>query len=413
MPRTMPSAQQMETEPLARVLLVHNYYQHPGGEDRVFEAEGAILESNGHDVERLTVHNDSLEGMSKASLAAQTVWSRRGRKLVADEARRHRADVVHFHNTLPQISPAGYYGARDAGAAVVQTLHNYRTICPGALLHRADSVCSDCVGKAFAWPGVLHGCYRGSRAATLAVAATTSAHRAVGTYTKKVDRYIAITDFARDQFVAGGLPADLMEVKPNPLSFDPGVGDGSGEFILYVGRLGEGKGVHAMIRAWDECAALPDLVVVGDGPDSAVVKEAQERHGGRVRWLGWQKTEQVLELMRSARLLLFPSELYEGGTPMSIVEAFASGLPVVASDLGAARGLVHDGVTGIRFTPGNPQALAAAVSEVSRRTDTYADLRANARDFFETTFAPGPNYAILRSIYSNAILHRKGLSNYV
>jgi glycosyltransferase involved in cell wall biosynthesis len=394
------------TAPPARVLLVHNYYQLPGGEDRVFEAEGRILEANGHAVERLTVHNDDLGEVSKVALARQTVWSRQGRRRVYEAARDHQAEVVHFHNTLPQISPAGYYGARDAGAAVVQTLHNYRMICPGALLHRDHATCEACVGKAFAWPGVVHGCYRGSRGATLAVAAMTATHRALGTWTRKVDRFIAITEFARKQFVHGGVPPDLIEVKANPLSRDPGIGTATGGFALYVGRLGQGKGVHAMLDAWDQCAALPELIVVGDGPESASVVQAHERHGDRVRWVGWQDTAQVLDLMRQARVLIFPSELYEGGTPMSIVEAFACGLPVVASDLGAARELVRDGVTGARFSPGDPQALAAGVHDVLRDEHAYADMRANARRFFEVTFAPAPNYAVLNRIYQHAIQHR-------
>jgi glycosyltransferase involved in cell wall biosynthesis len=235
----------------------------------------------------------------------------------------------------------------------------------------------------------------------------TAAHKLLGTWSQKVDRFIAITDFARDQFIAGGLPAHLLEVKANPLASDPGVGRGDGDFALYVGRLAEGKGVRAMIKAWDTCAALPPLIVVGDGPDSSMVVSAHERHGDRVRWLGWQQTSQVLELMRSARFLLFPSELYEGGTPMSIVEAYASGLPVVASDLGAARGLVQDGVTGIRFTPGDAHALASAVNEVVRDVDGYPTLRENARRFFDQTFAPAPNYAVLKRIYDNAIQHRR------
>ena len=322
-------------------------------------------------------------------------------------ARDHRADVVHFHNTLPLISPAGYYGARAAGAAVVQTLHNFRLICPGALLYRDGKICEDCVGKAFATPGVRHGCYRGSRGATLAVAGMTAAHRLAGTWERAVDRYIAITDFARDKFVAGGLPPDRLSVKANPLSEDPGVGQNGGDFALFAGRLGEGKGLETVLRAWETCAALPPLVIVGDGPLAPLVRDAVARMGeDRIRWKGWLQSPDVLALMREARVFVFASDLFEGGTPMTIVEAFASGLPIVASDRGAARQIVRDGVEGVRFSPGDAQALAASVHEVLRDRDVYHDMRAAARATFERTYAPEPNYAVLARIYSEALATR-------
>jgi len=390
-----------------RVLLVHNYYQLPGGEDRVFEAEEAILQSNGHDVGRLTVSNDIVADLSRIKLAKTTVWSRAGHDAVEAAARDHRADVVHFHNTLPLISPAGYYGARSAGAAVVQTLHNFRLICPGALLYRDGAPCEECVGKTFAAPGVRHGCYRGSRGATMAVASMTTAHRVAGTWQRAVDRYIAITDFARDKFVAGGLPEDRISVKANPLSLDPGKGDGTGDYALFVGRLDSGKGVSTVLKAWQECAALPPLVIVGDGPEAPLVREAVDRMGGdRIRWKGWLQSPDVLALMRRARAFVFASHLYEGGTPMTIVEAFASGLPIAATDRGAAQGLVRDGVEGIRFTPKDPQALAAAVREILRDPVAYQAMRDAARLAFEQTYAPEPNYAVLARIYSEALATR-------
>ncbi|GAB5534314.1 MAG: glycosyltransferase [Rubricoccaceae bacterium] len=390
-----------------RVLLVHNYYQLPGGEDQVFEAEEAILKANGHDVGRLTVSNDTVADLSRLGLAKTTVWSRAGHDAVEAAARDHRADVVHFHNTLPLISPAGYYGARSAGAAVIQTLHNFRLICPGALLYRDGAPCEICVGKTFAAPGVRHGCYRGSRSATMAVASMTAAHRVAGTWQRAVDRYIAITVFARDKFIAGGLPVDRIAVKANPMSVDPGMGEGNGDFALFVGRLDAGKGVSTVLKAWQDCAALPPLVIVGDGPEAPLVQEAVDRMGAdRIRWKGWLQSPDVLALMRRARAFVFASHLYEGGTPMTLVEAFASGLPVAATDRGAAQALVRDGIEGVRFTPQDPQALAAAVHEILRDPTAYQAMRNAARAAFEQTYAPEPNYAVLARIYSEALATR-------
>ena len=388
------------------MLLVHNLYQRPGGEDRVFEAEGRILEANGHAVERLVVSNDAVDGRSRLGLAATTVWSREGHDAVEAAARSHRADVVHFHNTLPLISPAGYYGARAAGAAVVQTLHNYRLICPGALLHRDGAPCEECVGKAFASAGVRHGCYRGSRAATLAVATMTAAHRAMGTWATAVDRYIAITPFARDRFIEGGLPPDRVATKPNPLADDPGMGRGAGGYALFVGRLDVGKGVRTTLAAWEAHPDLPPLVLVGDGPERPLVEAAVARVGDRIRFVGWQESAAVLDFVGDAAMLVFPSELYEGGTPMTIVEAFARGLPVAASDRGAARGLVTEGETGTCFTPGDPDALAAAVQRLVTHADTQGAMRHAARRHYEDRFAARPNHESLTRIYHEALATR-------
>ena len=335
-----------------------------------------------------------------------TVWSRAGHDAVEAAARDHRADVVHFHNTLPLVSPAGYYGARAAGAAVVQTLHNFRLICPGALLYRDGAPCEDCVGKAFALPGVRHGCYRDNRAATLAVAGMTAAHRLVGTWAHAVDRYIAITDFARGKFVAGGLPPDRIAVKGNPLSSDPGVGGDGEAFALFVGRLDAGKGLSTVLKAWRADASLPPLVIVGDGPEAPLVREAERQMPGRVRWEGWLDSDGVLALMRRARTLVFASDLYEGGTPMTIVEAFASGLPTVATDRGAARTIVREGVEGLRFAPGDAGSLAEAVHRIGSDPETYAAMRTAARAAFERVYAPEPNYAVLSHIYAEALASR-------
>src|SRR5690606_3101975 len=189
-----------------RVLLVHNHYQQPGGEDQVFREEGALLERFGHTVFRYVLHNDDVEGIGRAALAARTLWSRPAYRDVERIVRAEGIEVVHVHNTLPLASPAVYWAARKAGAAVVQTLHNFRLLCPGATLFRDGRPCTECLGR-LPLPAVRHACYRGSRSATAAVAAMLTAHCALGTWRRAVDRYIALTPFARDLFVRGGLPA--------------------------------------------------------------------------------------------------------------------------------------------------------------------------------------------------------------
>ncbi|MEL6615391.1 MAG: glycosyltransferase family 4 protein, partial [Bacteroidota bacterium] len=274
-------------------------------------------------------------------------------------------------------------------------------------LYRDGAPCELCVGKAFALPGVRHGCYRESPAATLAVATMTATHRALGTWQRAVDRYIAITDFARGKFVQGGLPEHKLVVKPNPLSYDPGMGENGGGFALFVGRLGTGKGVEVMLEAWRREAGLPPLVVVGDGPLAPLVEAAHVDLGDRVQWLGWREHDDVIAMMKEAAVMVFPSQVYEGGTPMSIVEAQACGLPVVASDRGAMKTMVADGETGYRFSPTDPDALARAVHLLVHQDHGREAMRHRARTAFTTTYAPDVNVRRLVAIYHEALAERR------
>ena len=390
-----------------RVLLVHNHYQRPGGEDHVFETEAETLAGYGHAVARLALHNDAADGLSTLALARRTVWSAEGRRLVLEAARRHRADVVHFHNWLPLVSPAGYYGAREAGAAVVQTLHNFRLICPGALLFRDGAVCEACVGKAFAAPGVAHGCYRGSRAATLAVATTVAAHRTMGTWHEAVDRYVAITDFSRAKHVEGGLPPEKIAVKPNALGHMPPLARGGGGYAVLAARLDVGKGIETVARAWRAHPDLPPLVVCGDGPLAHHAAGAARDLGDRFRFVGWQAREDMERIRASADLFVFPSEWHEGGTPMAFVEALAAGLPSVASDVGAVRCMVESGREARLFPPADPDGLAAAVRQTWADADLRARMGREARATFERHHTAAASYRALRQIYADALDERR------
>lgn len=393
---------------MARVLLVHNRYQKPGGEDYVFETEGKILEEGGHAVARLELYNEAAEGLSKLTLARRTVWSREGQRAVEAAAREHRADVVHFHNTLPLVSPAGYYGARAAGAAVVQTVHNFRLVCPSAVLFRDGHVCEECVGRAFALPGVRYGCYRGSRAATLAVATMTALHRQIGTYDTAVDRFIAITPFMRDKLAEGGFDARRIAVKANALPSTPVRAKRGGGYALFAARLDAGKGVETLVQAWLDNSDLPPLVVAGDGPLAGLVRDAADRVGpGQLRFAGWQEAGELAALHDGADVFVFASELYEGGTPIAFIEALAKGLPVVASDIPTARGMICDGEEGHLFAPGDPAALADAVRDVFSDAPRRDAMSAMARQTAERNHSPEACLLKLRGIYADAIAVRR------
>lgn len=382
---------------LPTIVVVHNRYLEPGGEDTVFDRETALLERRGHAVVRVEVSNDAVAAMSKPRLAATLLWSRGGARLIRDAVADSGAGVVHFHNTLPLVSPSAYHAARGAGAAVVQTLHNYRLICPGGQLMRDGRPCEVCVGSPVAWRGVVHACYRDSRVESAGVATMVAAHRAIGTWARQVDAYIALTPFARDRFVAGGLQADRIHVRPNFLDRDPGAGEHRGDHALFVGRLTAQKGVRTLVEAWRRLGGRVPLRIVGDGElDAAAAGDVPG-----VEWVGRLDHDAVLAEMRGARALVLPSLSYEN-FPVTVVEAYATGLPVIASRIGGLPGIVRDGVTGLTFEPGSPDALAATVAEAWQNPAALRRMGVAGRQEYERSYSAEPAYRSLRAVYEEA-----------
>ena len=376
-----------------KIVMLHNFYQQPGGEDDVFAMEARLLEAHGHEVVRHSVHNERIDDMSRLSAATATLWNRetywRLRTLFRSEA----PQIAHFHNTFPLLSPAAYYAARAEGVPVVQTLHNFRLLCPNALLYRDGHVCTDCVGRTVAWPAVRHQCYRGSASATAVTTGMLTLHRLMGTWRDAVTTYVVLTEFAREKFVDGGLPADRIVVKPNALNDDPGPGDHAGDFALFVGRLSSEKGLEVLLRAWRQLPAHK-LVIAGSGPLETLAKDAPTN----VTWLGHQSKDRVFALMRDAACLVFPSNVYEG-FPMTLAQAFATGLPVIATGHGSMAEIVRDGVTGCHFRPGDADHLADRMAWAFANRQELAMMGRRCRETYLATYTAERNYATLSDIY--------------
>jgi glycosyltransferase involved in cell wall biosynthesis len=386
-----------------KVMLVHNRYRQPGGEDAVFDAERDLLLSAGDSVIEYTRSNDAIspDGFgSRSRLAISTVWSRESYSAIREAIRCGQPDVVHFHNTFPLISPAAYYACQESDVPVVQTLHNYRLLCPAATLLRNGSVCEACIGRAVAWPGVFHSCYRGSRHATAVVAAMLAFHRRRNTWIEQVDGYIALSEFSRQKFIEGGLPAARISVKPNFVHPDPGPRDGHGKHVVFAGRLSPEKGVWTMLEAWRRLAVRIPLVVAGDGPERSGLEVAAQPLEG-VRFLGRIRRDELLLLMKEARFLVFPAESYEN-FPLSVAEAFACGLAVVASRLGAMAEIIDDGRTGLHFSTRDPDDLAAKVRWAWTHPVEMVEMGRAARAEYEAKYTGERNYDLLMEIYEQA-----------
>lgn len=379
---------------MMRILVAHNAYQQRGGEDAVVESEIALLQSHGHDVGVWLRSNDDIAAMTSLSLARDTLWSGQTQRELTERLRHFKPDVIHVHNTFPLISPSLYWAAARAGIPVVQTLHNFRLMCLNALFLREGRVCEDCMGH-LPWRGVVRACYRGSHPASAALAGMLTLHRRLGTYRSKVARYIALNEFCRGKFIEGGLPAERVVVKPNFVDFSaPEPSSRAG--LLFVGRLSAEKGVATLANAM---ILLPDarLRVAGDGP----VAGSLDGMAGVTR-LGSLPGEAVRHEMSRAMALVVPSIWYEN-FPRTIVESFASGLPVIASRIGALAEIVRDGVTGLLFEPGNPGDLADKMAWALAHPERMAAMGRNARAQFDAEFSAEVNYRRLMEIYKEAI----------
>lgn len=380
-----------------KVLVVHNRYQIPGGEDAVVAQEVALLRDNGVEVETFFVNNDAITTVTaKVLTAAQVAYSWQMRTRAAQILERFRPDVMHVHNTFPLLTPSIYDAARAAGCPVVQTIHNYRLVCLNGTLFRDGNVCLECTGKRLPWPGVQHRCYRASAAGSASVALMLAANGLRGAWSERVDRFLMLTPFARD-FLAGHtrIPIAKMRIKPNAAA-DPGMGRGAGGYALFVGRLSPEKGIGVLLDAARQGLGMP-LIVAGQGPLEAEVRAAHD--AGQLEYAGAQSAEQIRGLMHDAAVLLVPSLWYEG-LPMVIPEAFGAGLPVVASAIGSLASLVCHEQTGLLVRAGDAPELVSACRRLAADKALLASMRGPARKQYLRCYQPAANLALLSSVYS-------------
>jgi glycosyltransferase involved in cell wall biosynthesis len=390
------------------ILSVHNRYLIRGGEDEVFESEVRLLTENGCRVTTVIEQNSNPDSITKKlGYALDCVWSRawyrKFQAILADA----KPDVVHVHNFFPLISPSIYYACRKAKVPVVQTLHNYRLLCPAATFYREGQICEECLHHGLS-RSVRYACYQGSRPGTAAIAAMIKVHRTLGTWSNLVDRYIALTGFCRDKLIEGGLPESRIVVKPNFVLPDPGMQVKRGQYAIFVGRLVDPKGLPALLSACRQIGQRVRVVIIGDGPSKADLEAAiQTGEYPGVSYRGRLPRSETMEAIKSARFLIFPSGWYEG-FPMTIAESFACGVPVICSGMGSMQEIVADGVTGLHFRAGDADDLARKIEWAWNHADEMETMGRTARREFETKYAAEQNFVMLKNIYDLAIASREG-----
>lgn len=400
------------------ILIVHNEYQYAGGEDTVVKQDASLLKKHGHHVFFYTRKNEELKHFSKWQklfLPFTTVFSLKSYREIRQLIKQHQIDVVHVHNTLPLVSYSAYYAAKKEGCKLIQTIHNFRLVCPNALFYRDGHICEDCLQKGLHC-SIKHSCYRGSKAQTAMVALSLKLHRLLGTF-KKPDAYIALTAFNKEKISSVVHPEKIF-VKPNYLSLGNAsttVSDSPStdlqtisdtvapfSYYVYAARLEQVKGIFVLLEAFRN---LPDetLLLLGTGPDEEEVKAYIEKHRMKnVKCLGFMPHENTLALLKQAKALIFPSLWYEG-FPMTIVESLSCGTPVLASDTPNITETIRSGENGYSFATGSPDALCQAVKTFSSLSEKEnAKLRENANATYETYFTEEVIYKKMLEIYQDS-----------
>ena len=380
------------------ILIVHNYYRIPGGEDTVVANEKTMLEKHGHKVILYSRNNAELKQMSKIRilfLPFTTVFNLRTYKEIKKQIRRENIDVVHVHNTLNLISPAVYYAARSMKVPVVQTVHNFRLLCPGATFYRDGHICEDCVKNGLKC-AVKYSCYRGSKAQTLVCAISTWLHRTTGIYGRI--NYICLTEFNKDKLL------QLKHIKPERVFVKPNFVENN-SFIpeeerlnqfVFVGRLDKLKGVDILFEAWKRMGeGAIKLIVCGMGPMEGWCKSFIKENVVNIEMRGFVPNDEALKIIANSKALVLPTQLYEG-FPMSIVEAFSVGTPVICSDLGNAGSVVEEGITGYKFRYDSIESIMSAIDKMRKKPLNKEKIK----KIYEIKYSENANYKILNDIYT-------------
>ncbi|MGK6351824.1 glycosyltransferase [Parapedobacter sp. DT-150] len=377
-----------------RILIIHNYYQDPGGEDAVFEQERALLATT-ETVETLTFRNQ--KGWRGAWQTLWSPWNTWAGRRVKQAIRTFSPDVIHIHNLHYAIGPIAIRIAKRHGIPVVMTLHNYRLLCPSATLFHAGKLFLDSLHAGFPWKAVRLGVHSNSVFKTYWLAFTVWLHKLLGTWCM-VDRYIVLTDFARQLFVDSsfGVPATQFVVKPNFVADTSQLAAVRGRHFLFIGRLTQEKGIKVLLEAFGGTEL--HVRIVGDGPlRTSVVDAAQQ--SANITYLGTLGRGGIEAQLASCTALIFPSVWYEG-MPMTVIEAFASGTPVIASNLGAMQSMIHDGQNGQLYTPGDAAALRRETQRWLSSEDAYRQqVSDGAREAYEQRYTAHQNHTLLLDIY--------------
>ncbi len=387
-----------------RILIIHNFYQHKGGEDVVFTQEAAILKEEKYQVETLSFRNKKgLKGLIQFLFypwnifAAHTVM-----KKVTD----FQPDVVHIHNTHYAIGPLIFRKLHQRKIPVILTLHNFRLLDPSANLFHNNAVFTDTIDKDFPWKSVWNKVLDNSLLKTFWTAFTVYIHKKLNTW-RNIDRILTFSEFGKQLLLRSTLQlqAQNIAIKPNFAleSFDTNHSEKK-DYFVYIGRLSEEKGIESLLGAFSKCSYT--LKIFGDGPLAQKVIHAAQLHPN-ILYGGFQNKETLHHHLSESQALLVPSIWFEG-MPMTVLEAFACGTPVIASRIGILEEMISDGKNGLLFEPNNEKSIIAAIqSWQTLSTEEKKVISENCKKDFSANYSSQKNVSLLEQIYQEAIQQSK------
>lgn len=386
-----------------RVLQVHNYHATHGGDEEVMSHERTMLEAAGHEVDEYGLASAEELELPPVRAAGKAIWNVAATRELGRRIKTFRPDVMHVHDPYPLLSPAVFRVARRLKVPSLVTQHAYRYTCVVADHIRDGRICEDCVGLRVKIPAIRHRCYHDSLGASGAMTASLALHRALGTFTRDVTRFVALTDFSADLLVREGIPAGKVVVKPNSVvDLGRAPAPAGAPYVFFAGRFLDTKGIRTVLAAWPQVGPGLDLVIAGDGPLRHLVEEAAGSDP-RIRYLGWQEATAIPGLMGGAEAVLVPSQWYEG-LPLVILRSLSVGTPLVVSDVpNLCEEIERDG-TGFVFRTGSPESLAGVLNRLATDPWQARALRDRARAVYEERYTPERDLERLVSLYRSAIL---------
>ncbi len=385
-----------------RILILHNLYKQAGGEDAVFRAERGLLRRYGHEVDEILFDNADIKTFYDTWITGlKLIYNPDSTRSISDKINSFEPDIIHVHNFLPLMSPSVFFVARKRKIPVVLTLHNYRLICPSATLYFDGQIYEKSIHSIFPFDAIWKGVYRNSRIQTAAVALMTLIHSILGTWRNRVDAYITLTQFAKKKILNSTLdiPKNKLMVKAN---FSDDYGEGAikrKNYFLFVGRLTGEKGIETLLTA----ANLHNfkLVIIGDGPLKGLVENACLLNPN-ISYVGFQSKLSVIHYLKACKALIFPSIWYEG-FPVTIAEAFSTGTPVIASNIGSMSEIIQHEQNGLHFKAGDEKDLVAKIVQLEEDEELRRKLSSHARECYRCSFSPEHNYDQLIHIYKKVI----------
>lgn len=390
-----------------KILVVHNHYQIPGGEDTVVANEVKLLKDYGHEVVLYSRNNSEIKEQTKLEklcLPFASIFSIKTYREVKRIIKKHNIDVVHVHNTLNLISPSVYYAAFACKVPVLQTIHNFRLLCPSGVFYRNGSICEDCTKKGLR-NAISHSCYRGSKLQTFIISLTLKLHRMLGTY-KKIEGYICLSEFMKEKMETL-IDQKKLFVKPNFMPRPPRITIenklNKDKYYLYIGRLEENKGIPLLLDAFEK---LPDerLIIIGDGfYKEEMIRRIEDKALNNISYVGFKSGVEKTELIKNAKAVIVPSQWYEP-FGMVVVEAYQSLTPVIVSNLGTLPTIVKNEKTGMVFQSDSSNHLAKIIKKMSKRNKE--DFEANIKELFSERYSEEINYLMLSDIYNKVSLYR-------